>query len=86
MSREESVQLNPHFGPHRCPLRHSHQSTAAMQTSVIRCQVPTAAAAQAKARVALPVAMVRPMKAVGAGLAALALTMSANAATIKVRR
>ena len=57
-----------------------------MQTSVVRCQVPTASAAQAKARVALPVAMVRPMKAVGAGLAALALTMSANAATIKVRR
>jgi hypothetical protein len=56
-----------------------------MQTSVVRCQVPTASAAQAKARVALPVAMVRPMKAVGAGLAALALTMSANAATIKVR-
>lgn len=56
-----------------------------MQTCAARTVV-VAQAGQAKATPkAAPVAVVRPLKAVGAGLASLALALSANAATVKVR-
>ncbi|KAL4440020.1 hypothetical protein ABPG75_003021 [Micractinium tetrahymenae] len=48
--------------------------------SVVVCQ-----AGQAKAqKAAAPVSVVRPLKALGAGVASLALALSANAATVKL--
>ncbi|KAI3431670.1 hypothetical protein D9Q98_004717 [Chlorella vulgaris] len=52
----------------------------------IRAQVVVSQASQAaaKPRMALPAAVVRPLKAVGVSVASLALALSANAATVKL--
>lgn len=55
-----------------------------MQAIRAQVVVPQASSAQAKPRMAVPAAVVRPLKALGAGVASLALALSANAATVKV--
>lgn len=55
-----------------------------MQTVACSARVAVPVKAQAQTTRAVPAAVVRPLKAVGAGIASLALALSANAATVKL--
>lgn len=55
-----------------------------MQAIRAQVVVPQASQQAAKARTVVPAAVVRPLKALGAGVASLALALSANAATVKM--
>lgn len=57
-----------------------------MQTVAARTAIVAQAGQGKAAPRAVPQAVVRPLKAVGAGLASLALALSANAATVKLVR
>ena len=55
-----------------------------MQAIRAQIVVPQQAQAVQAQRASVPAMVLRPLKAVGAGLATLALAMSANAATVKL--
>lgn len=76
------LPISPPSPPHTPPATH----TADMQAIRAQVVVSQASQAAAKPRMALPAAVVRPLKAVGVSVASLALALSANAATVKLVR